>query len=162
MVVETLARCERVGNRLADSCIIIAGKRRSVPRPGWKKSGKFTKSSCALGDTCASRGAFSTFKCGIDAAILLRTRVGRAAALGPVELGFEEAMMTVAELARQFLIDAPSDALCDSCLALACGATLVEMRQITTALLGEGTAFHQDATCASCHRTVAAIVYHHT
>src|SRR5438552_9698280 len=50
-----------------------------------------------------------------------RTRVGRAAALGPVELGFEEAMMTVAELARQFLIDAPSDALCDSCLALACG-----------------------------------------
>src|SRR5437660_10776139 len=71
MVVETLARCERVGNRLADSCIIIAGKRRCVPRPGWKKSGKFTKSSCALGDTCASRGAFSTFKCGIDAAILL-------------------------------------------------------------------------------------------
>jgi hypothetical protein len=35
------------------------------------------------------------------------------------------------------------------------------MRQITKALLGESTTFHQDATCASCHRTVAAIVYHH-
>jgi len=43
--------------------------------------------------------------------------------------------MTVAELARQLLIDAPSDALCDPC---------------------------QDATCASCHRVVAAIVYRHT
>jgi hypothetical protein len=82
--------------------------------------------------------------------------------LGRVELGFEEAMMTVAELARQLLIDAPSDALCDSCLALACGATLVEMRQITKVLLGESTIFRQDATCASCRRTVAAIVYHHT
>jgi len=70
--------------------------------------------------------------------------------------------MTVAELARQFLIDAPSDALCDSCLALACGATLTEMRQITKALFGHSTAFHQDATCPSCHRVVAAIVYRHT
>ena len=60
--------------------------------------------------------------------------------------------MTVAELARQLLIDAPSDALCDPCLALACGATLTEMRQITKALLGQSTTFHQDATCASCHR----------
>ena len=70
--------------------------------------------------------------------------------------------MTVAELARQLLIDAPSDALCDSCLALACGATLTEMRQITKALLGQSTTFHQDATCASCHRVVAAIGYRHT
>jgi len=82
--------------------------------------------------------------------------------LGRVELGFEEAMMTVAELARQLLIEAPSDALCDSCLALACGTTLAEMRQITKTLLGQSTTFHQDATCASCHRTVAAIVYYHT
>ena len=70
--------------------------------------------------------------------------------------------MTVAELARQLLIDAPTDALCDSCLALACGATLTEMRQITKALLGLNTTFHQDATCASCHRVVATIVYRHT
>jgi hypothetical protein len=70
-------------------------------------------------------------------------------------------MMAVAELARQLLIDAPRDALCDCCLALACGTSLAEMRQITKALLGESTTFHQDATCASCHRTVAAIVYHH-
>jgi len=33
---------------------------------------------------------------------------------------------------------------------------------ITKTLLGQSTTFHQDATCASCHRTVAAIVYHHT
>jgi len=50
--------------------------------------------------------------------------------------------MTAAELARQLLIDAPSD--------------------ITKALFGHSTAFHQDATCPSCHRVVAAIVYRHT
>ena len=36
------------------------------------------------------------------------------------------------------------------------------MRQITKALLGQSTTFYQDATCASCHRVVAAIVYRHT
>ena len=38
-------------------------------------------------------------------------------------------MMIAARLARQLLVDAPSDALCDSCLALACGTTLTETRQ---------------------------------
>jgi hypothetical protein len=68
--------------------------------------------------------------------------------------------MTHTDLARQLLFDAPGDALCDSCLALACATTLSEMREITKALVaGESSSFRKAATCANCRRTVATTVY---
>ena len=67
--------------------------------------------------------------------------------------------MTAAELVRQLLVDAPGDALCDACLALACGTTLTEMREITRALTAADPTIQRAATCASCRRTVAAVVF---
>jgi len=67
--------------------------------------------------------------------------------------------MTAAELVRQLLVDAPGDALCDACLALACGTTLTEMREITGGLTAADPAIQRAATCASCRRTVAAVVF---
>jgi len=69
--------------------------------------------------------------------------------------------MTPAELARQLLMDGPGDAFCDPCLALACGTTLTEMRSMAKTLLASSASFQQDSTCASCRRTVPAIVYQH-
>src|SRR5438045_3496896 len=67
--------------------------------------------------------------------------------------------MTAAELVRQLLVDAPGDALCDACRALACGTTLTEMREITGGLTAADPAIQRAATCASCRRTVAAVVF---
>jgi len=67
--------------------------------------------------------------------------------------------VTPAALARQLLLDTPGDALCDPCLALVCGTTLTEMREITTGLLDRGLDFHPAAICASCRRPMVAIVY---
>ena len=61
--------------------------------------------------------------------------------------------------ARQLLVDAPGNALCDACLALACGTTVTEMRETTKVLLAHVASFHRASTCASCRRTVPATVY---
>ncbi len=67
--------------------------------------------------------------------------------------------MTPAELARRLLVDAPGEALCDSCLALACSTALSEMHGITKALRLEDASFQRTSTCASCARTVTTTVY---
>lgn len=65
--------------------------------------------------------------------------------------------MTVAETVRRVLTDAPGEALCDACLALACATDLAEMRRITGRLLAEKS-FGRRAVCARCGRVVATIV----
>jgi hypothetical protein len=41
--------------------------------------------------------------------------------------------VTTAETARRLLSSAPGEALCDACLAFACGSSLIEMRAVTMA-----------------------------
>ena len=69
--------------------------------------------------------------------------------------------MRTAETVRRLLTvlaDAAGDALCDACLASACSASLMEIREITTALpVNEG--FERREACASCRRIVPAIMY---
>ena len=67
--------------------------------------------------------------------------------------------MIPAALARQLLIDAAGDALCDACLALACGTSLTEMHQITRDLAADNPSIRRGAACASCGRTVPSIFY---
>jgi len=67
--------------------------------------------------------------------------------------------MTPAQLARQLLVDAPGDALCNACLALACGTSLAEMREITDALSVSDPAIQRCETCTGCRRTAASIVF---
>jgi hypothetical protein len=60
---------------------------------------------------------------------------------------------------RSLLRSAPGDALCDACLAFACDVSLTEMRELTSALLlAEPDRFQRAPTCASCRRTVSAII----
>jgi hypothetical protein len=66
-------------------------------------------------------------------------------------------MDTPVESVRRLLINATSDALCDSCLAEACGLTLTMVEPITAALRLEA-AFTQGSTCSSCHRTVPTTI----
>jgi hypothetical protein len=66
--------------------------------------------------------------------------------------------MTFADTVRRLLIDAPGEALCDGCLALACAVSLTEMRHITNSLLAHPT-FRRGTACASCQRNVPTIVY---
>ena len=63
------------------------------------------------------------------------------------------------EIVRTLLTHAAGEALCDSCLAFACETSVTEMRQITGQLVIEDPRIERGAACASCGRTVAAIVY---
>jgi CheY-like chemotaxis protein len=63
---------------------------------------------------------------------------------------------TSAEAVRRLLGDTPGEALCDACLAFACGTSLSDMRQVTARLL-EDTSFGRLAACARCGRVVATI-----
>ena len=67
--------------------------------------------------------------------------------------------ITPSKLAQQLLTDALGDGLCDACLAFACGTSLTEMRQITRALAAADGNIRRGATCASCCRSVASILY---
>src|SRR5437773_11932484 len=64
-----------------------------------------------------------------------------------------------AQIVRQVLTDSPGEALCDACLAFACGTSLTEMRQITRVLATGDSTIRRGATCATCGRTVASILY---
>lgn len=66
--------------------------------------------------------------------------------------------MTTAETARGLLIDAVGEALCESCLAFACSASLAEIRNVIEDLLGSPN-FQRRDRCVSCRRTVPAITY---
>ena len=67
--------------------------------------------------------------------------------------------MTTAETVRQLLLDAAGEGLCNSCLAFACSASLLEMHQFTEELLATAP-FRRGDRCASCRRTgVPAIMY---
>jgi len=66
--------------------------------------------------------------------------------------------MTTPEIVRCLLLDAADEALCDSCLAFACSASLLETRQVTEELLTRAS-FQRSERCASCCRTVPAIMY---
>jgi hypothetical protein len=66
--------------------------------------------------------------------------------------------LTPAEAARRLLVDAPGQALCDSCLAFACSTGLVEMREITNELL-KSVRFLRREACVSCRQTVPATAY---
>ena len=57
-----------------------------------------------------------------------------------------------AQIVRQLLTDSPGEALCDACLAFACGTSLTEMRQITRVLATGDSTIRRGATCASCGR----------
>ena len=62
-------------------------------------------------------------------------------------------------MVRHLLQTAPADALCDFCLAFACGVSPIEMRAITAAILDEDPQhFRRAATCASCRRAVPALM----
>src|SRR5204863_3650415 len=55
---------------------------------------------------------------------------------------------------------APGNAFCDACLAFAYTASLVEIREITSALLRvEPQHFQPAASCAICGRTVPSVLY---
>ena len=64
-----------------------------------------------------------------------------------------------AQIVRQLLTDSPGEALCDACLAFACGTSLTEMRQITRVLAADDLTIRRGGTCASCGRTVASMLY---
>ena len=66
--------------------------------------------------------------------------------------------MTTPEIVRCLLLDAADEALCDSCLAFACSASLLETRHVTEELLTRAS-FQRSERCASCRRTVPAIMY---
>ena len=66
--------------------------------------------------------------------------------------------MTTVEIARRLLMDAAGEALCDSCLAFACSVSLTEMREVTKELVSS-VSFQSSERCASCRRTVPAIMY---
>jgi hypothetical protein len=55
-------------------------------------------------------------------------------------------------------MESPREALCDACLAVACGAPLAEMRALTARMATEPD-IAQAARCAGCRRIVAAIAY---
>jgi len=61
-------------------------------------------------------------------------------------------MDTPAETVRRQLMNTPADALCDGCLAVACGTPLTQMEAITATLRQEA-GFARGARCASCRRT---------
>jgi len=61
-------------------------------------------------------------------------------------------MDTLAETVRRQLMNTPADALCDGCLAVACGTPLTQMEAITATLRHEA-GFARGARCASCRRT---------
>ena len=66
--------------------------------------------------------------------------------------------MTTAETARVLLLDAAGEALCESCLAFACSASLAEIRDVIEDLLRSPN-FRRRDRCVSCRRTVPAITY---
>jgi hypothetical protein len=54
----------------------------------------------------------------------------------------------------------PGDAVCDACLAFACKVSLIEIREITEALVRvEPEHFQHAASCASCRRRVPSVAY---
>ena len=57
------------------------------------------------------------------------------------------------------MLGSPGEALCDGCLALACSTSLAEMWEITKTLLTGGESIQQASSCASCRRTIPAIVH---
>jgi hypothetical protein len=65
---------------------------------------------------------------------------------------WDDDMDTPAEAVRRLLMNTPADALCDACLAVACGTTPIKMEPITAALRQEAS-FARGARCASCRRT---------
>lgn len=67
--------------------------------------------------------------------------------------------LRVSRLVQRLLADSPGEALCDACLAFACGTSLAEMRQITEALVAEESSIALGPRCASCRRTVAAVFF---
>ena len=64
-----------------------------------------------------------------------------------------------ARTVRRLLSDSPNEALCDACLAFACGTSLIEMREITAGLVVEDSDVQRGRTCASCRRTVPCIFF---
>ena len=61
---------------------------------------------------------------------------------------------------RRVLQEADGHGLCAACLALACEATLIAMRERIEVLLKDHDHFRCGVRCASCRRTVVTIVYH--
>src|SRR5438270_11104236 len=57
-------------------------------------------------------------------------------------------------IARRLLEMERGVALCDACLALACGTSLTAMRSVTEALVRSGGEFERATPCESCRRTV--------
>jgi len=61
---------------------------------------------------------------------------------------------------RRLLVEAPSDALCDACLAFAVREALVTVRKVTQHLGAGGGDFQRlEARCASCRRQTMTTVY---
>ena len=61
---------------------------------------------------------------------------------------------------RRLLVEAPSDALCDACLAFAVREPLMMVRKVTQHLGAGGGDFQRlEARCASCRRQTVTTVY---
>ena len=66
--------------------------------------------------------------------------------------------LSLAQTVRCLLANSPGESLCDSCLAFACEASLPEIRDVTAALVVAEPSIRHSTRCASCRRTVSAIV----
>jgi len=66
--------------------------------------------------------------------------------------------LSLAQTVRCLLANSPGESLCDSCLAFACEASLLEIRDVTAALVVAEPSIRHSTSCASCRRTVSAIV----
>lgn len=67
--------------------------------------------------------------------------------------------MRILEAARRLLSRAPAEEVCDACLALACAASLSDMRAVTGTLIEADRCFYRGASCVRCRRSVPTIAY---
>jgi hypothetical protein len=66
--------------------------------------------------------------------------------------------MPSADDVRRVLIQSPSDALCDICLAVTCGTTLEDVQHLRKVVIDRGD-IAEEAMCTSCRRAVPAVAY---
>jgi hypothetical protein len=67
--------------------------------------------------------------------------------------------MSILEAVRRLLSRAPAEELCDACLALACAASLSDMRAVTETLIEADRRFYRGASCVRCRRSVPTLAY---
>jgi hypothetical protein len=67
--------------------------------------------------------------------------------------------VSIRDAVRHLLSRPSAEELCDACLALACAASLSDMRAVTQTLLEADRGFYRGASCVRCGRRVPTIAY---